>query len=108
MVKFSPNEQPMVSHSRCLRDERNNVTSEVPIEIELNDIINYLVDRKFRANKDEDFPSISRWRTMPASLDLECDYQEKHAYKVQLTNKSSETLARLLADVKATEEAERK
>jgi hypothetical protein len=86
------------------------VTSDAAAKFELKDIIDYLVARKFRQDKDENFPSISRWLTMPTNLEafLEGDYQEREVYKAQLRNMSSETLATLLADVNATEHAERK
>jgi len=106
----SVGEKPVAAPVLVNRVERKTVTSESVAKFELKDVIDYLVARKFRPNKDEDFPSISRWLTMPANLDafLEGDYQEREIYKAQLWNMSSETLATLLADVNATEYAERR
>lgn len=90
------------------------MTNEPPAQFEVNDIIDYLVERKFRQNKDEDFPPISRWltrqRTGPATLDAFFDdnEQQKATYKAELWNMSTETLTRLLAEGNATEDAERK
>ena len=83
------------------------MTHDPQAQFELNDIIDYLVARKFRPDKDEDFPSISRWLTRPATIDsfFEDDVPEKLAYKAQLTNMSTEKLTTLLADMNATEDA---
>jgi hypothetical protein len=85
------------------------VTHDPQAQFELNDIIDYLVARKFRPDKDEGFPSISTWLTRPATIaSFFDDNKEKLAYKAQLTNMSTEKLTTLLADVNATEDTETK
>jgi hypothetical protein len=71
---------------------RNGVTNKPAAKFERKYIIDYLVERKFGRNKEEDFPSISRWLTKPATIDsfFEGNELEKVAYRSQLTDMSIE------------------